>query len=210
MKDQKKKAAGLLFVVSAPSGAGKTTLCQEVAVTALNLRHSVSHTTREPRPGEITGQHYYFVSQPEFQEMIDSKAFLEWAEVHGHFYGTSFKALEALWGRGLDIILDIDYQGAAQLREKKIEGVFIYILPPSFEALKSRLKERKSESPAEISRRLSKSREEITSYRDYHYLIVNDDFEKAKKELMTIISAERMKIQWQDLSWVDKEFLGGS
>lgn len=198
---------GLIFVVSAPSGAGKTTLCQEVTKIVPNLQHSISYTTREPRPGEAHGRDYFFVSHEEFRKMIENNEFLEWAEVHGHLYGTSRELLMNLTNRGIDVILDIDSQGAMQLKKKEVDGVFIYILPPSFEVLKARLMERKSESPEEIKKRLKKAREEIWSYREYYYLIVNEDFKKAQKELEAIILAERIKMKRMNLSWIEETFI---
>lgn len=198
---------GLLFVVSAPSGAGKTTLCQEITKSVPNLQHSISYTTREPRPGEIHGKDYFFVSDAEFRKMIENNEFLEWAEVHGHLYGTSRDLLMNIANRGIDVILDIDAQGAMQLKKKEVDGVYIYILPPSFEVLKARLMERKSESPDEISKRLKKAREEIWSYREYYYLIVNENVQKAKKELESIVLAERIKMKRMNLSWIEETFI---
>jgi guanylate kinase len=198
---------GLLFVVSAPSGAGKTTLCQEITRIVPNLQHSISYTTREPRPGEVHGKDYFFASDAEFRKMIENNEFLEWAEVHGHLYGTSRDLLMGVTSRGIDIILDIDSQGAMQLKKKEVDGVYIYILPPSFDVLKARLMERKSESPDEIAKRLKKAREEIWSYREYYYLIVNDSVQKAKKELEAVILAERIKMKRMNLSWIEETFI---
>ena len=198
---------GLLFVVSAPSGAGKTTLCQVITKMLPGLRHSVSYTTRETRSGEVQGRDYIFVGRPEFQKMVEGNEFLEWAEVHGHLYGTSYRSLKEIAAQGDDVILDIDCQGAMQLREKQVGGTYIYILPLSFEVLKARLKERKLDSPDQISLRLQKAREEISRFKEYSYLIVNDDFERARKELEAIVVAERIKVKRMDLSWVEKEFL---
>jgi guanylate kinase len=203
--DQRK---GLLFVVSAPSGAGKTTLCQEVTKKVPNLEHSISYTTREPRPGEVHGKDYFYVDHDEFQKMIENNEFLEWAEVHGRLYGTPREFLATITSQGADVILDIDSQGALQLKKKKVaDAVYIYILPPSFEALKARLMERKSESDEEISNRLKKAREEIWSYREYYYLIVNDDIKRAGKELQAIILAERIKMKRMNLGWIEETFI---
>jgi guanylate kinase len=198
---------GLLFIVSAPSGAGKTTLCQEITKIVPNLEHSISYTTREPRPGEIHGKDYFFVKNADFRKMIESNEFLEWAEVHGHLYGTSRDLLMGITHRGADVILDIDSQGTMQLKKKEVDGVYIYVLPPSFEALKARLMERRSESPDEISKRLKKAREEIWSYREYYYLIVNDNVQKARKQLEAIILAERIKMKRMNLSWIEETFI---
>ncbi len=205
---QNEKRRGLMFVVSAPSGAGKTTLCRELMKSVSNLQHSISYTTREPRPGEVDGKDYFFVGQDQFQAMVENNEFLEWAEVHGHLYGTSRRHLADTLNEGADIILDIDSQGAMQLKKRKeVEGVYIYILPPSFEALKARLMERRSETEEQIEQRLKKAREEIWSYREYYYLIVNDDMERAKKELQAIVLAERIKMKRMNLSWIEETFI---
>jgi len=198
---------GLLFVVSAPSGAGKTSLCQEVTKIVPNLEHSVSFTTRPPRPGETHGKNYFFVDEGTFQQKRERNDFVEWAEVHGHLYGTPRELLMEKLDKGVDVILDIDSQGAMQLKKKYKEGVYIYILPPSPEVLRTRLMERKSDSPEEISRRLKKAREEIWNYRQYYYLIVNDDFKEALKKLESIVIAERTKMRQLDYSWIEETFI---
>jgi guanylate kinase len=202
--DQRK---GLLFIVSAPSGAGKTTLCREITNVVPKLQHSISYTTRDPRPGEVHGKEYFFVSNAEFRKMVEKNDFLEWAEVHGNLYGTPRDLLLGMTNQGTDVILDIDSQGAMQLKKKGVDGVYVYILPPSFDALKARLMERKSESPDEISKRLRKAREEIWSYREYYYLIVNVDVERARKELESIILAERIKMKRMNFSWIEETFI---
>ncbi len=198
---------GLVFVVSAPSGAGKTTLCQKITGVLPNLQHSVSYTTRPPRPGEVDGKSYFFVEEARFQKMVEKNEFVEWAEVHGHLYGTSREALMNLVEKGIDVILDIDSQGAMQIKKRHKEGVFIYILPPSFEDLKKRLMERRSDPPEEIKRRLKKAKEEIWNYREYYYLIINDDFKKAFRELEAIILAERIRMKRMDLAWIEENFI---
>ena len=197
---------GLLFVVSAPSGAGKTTLCKDVTPKVPNLEHSVSYTTRSPREGEIEGKDYCFVDVNKFRSMADKNEFIEWAEVHGNFYGTSRNGLMQYMERGVDVILDIDTQGAATLK-KSSEGVYIYILPPSLGALSQRLVDRKSDSQEEIARRLQKSREEIWNYRQYDYVIVNAEFKKALKELEAIILAERVRMKQINHSWIEETFI---
>jgi len=198
---------GLLFIVSAPSGAGKTTLCREVVKQLPGLRHSVSYTTRKPRPGEVDGRDYFFLDEGGFRKKIERGEFLEWAEVHGHLYGTCWDQVMARGEQGMDLILDIDAQGAMQLKKKEIEGVYIYILPPSFEVLKARLMERRSDAPDEINRRLRKAREEIWSYREYYYLIINDDVKRAMTELQAVIIAERIRMKRMNFSWIEETFI---
>ncbi len=199
---------GLIFVVSAPSGAGKTSLCHAAAKEVSGLDLSVSYTTRPPRAGEVDGVHYHFVTSEFFQKKIDRNEFVEWAQVHGHLYGTPLDRLMEQIDRGIDMILDIDSQGAMQIKKRDKEGVvFIYILPPSFEALKARLMERNLDSAEEIARRLKKAREEIWNYRSYYYLIVNDRFERALEELKAVILAERIKMKEMSLAWIEETFI---
>jgi guanylate kinase len=202
-----RQGKGLLFVVSAPSGAGKTTLCREVVTQVPGLRHSVSYTTRKPRPAEVDGRDYYFLDEGGFRKKAERGEFIEWAEVHGHLYGTSWDQLLLHSEQGVDLILDIDAQGAMQLKKKEVEGVFIYILPPSFEVLKARLMERRSDSPEEINRRLRKAREEIWSYREYSYLIINDDVKRARLELQAVIVAERIRMKRMNFMWIEETFI---
>ncbi len=197
---------GLIFVVSAPSGAGKTTLCKDVIPKVPNLAHAVSYTTRSPREMEVDGKDYCFVDAVTFRAMIDKSEFIEWAEVHGNLYGTSRNGLMQYVEHGVDVILDIDTQGAATLR-KNSEGIYIYILPPSLGALSQRLVGRNSDPQDEISRRLQKSREEIWGYRHYDYVIVNAEFKKALKELEAIILAERVRMKQINHSWIEETFI---
>lgn len=201
------KTRGLIFVVSAPSGAGKTSLCQKITEVVPNLQHSISYTTRPPRAGEVDGKSYFFVDNARFQQMVECKELVEWAEVHGNLYGTSREALMDLVDRGIDVILDVDSQGALQIKKRHKEGVFIYVLPPSFEDLKNRLKERRSESHEEMVRRLKKAKEEIWNYREYFYLIINDDFKKAFRELEAIIVSERIRMKRMNLGWIEENFI---
>ncbi len=198
---------GILFVVSAPSGTGKTTLCREMTIKLPNLTHSVSYTTRSPRADEVDGREYFFVNETRFREMIERNEFAEWAEVHGNLYGTHNGHLLDIMNRGEDILLDIDSQGAIQMKKRFKDGVFIYILPPSFEVLKSRLTDRGSESTEEIRKRLKKAKEEIWNYREYYYIVVNDDFNKALNDLESIIIAERIKMRRMNLSWIEENFI---
>jgi guanylate kinase len=198
---------GLLFVVSAPSGAGKTSLCKGIVQKIPNLVCSVSFTTRAPRPGEVHGQDYFFVDAASFRERIDKNDFIEWAEVHGNLYGTSRELLMSQTERGIDVLLDIDSQGAMTLKKKHNEGVYIYILPPSFDTLRQRLMDRKSDAPEEVAKRLQRAREEIWNYRQYYYLIVNREYEDALKELEAVILAERIKTKRMNLSWIEEAFI---
>jgi len=184
---------GILFIISAPSGAGKTTLCKEVVDILPNLRHSVSYTTRPFRPGEVPGRDYFFVSPDEFEKMITAGEFAEWAEVHGNFYGTAIKTLEECRDLGIDVIMDIDCQGARQLKERCREGVFIFILPPSFHELRRRLDMRNSDSDEVKERRIRAAAEEIKEARWYDYIIVNDVYSKAVEELKSVLIAEQCR-----------------
>ena len=187
------KRHGILFIISAPSGAGKTTLCKEVVDIFQNLRHSVSYTTRSPRPGEVHGRDYIFVSPAEFEKMIRAGEFAEWAEVHGNLYGTAIKTLDEYRTRGIDVILDIDCQGARQLKERYGEGVFIFILPPSFHELRRRLDIRNSDSDEVKERRIRNAADEIKELGWYDYIIVNDVFSKAVEELKSVLIAEQCR-----------------
>ena len=181
---------GILFVISAPSGTGKTTLSKELIDFFPALRQSVSFTTRPMRAGETDGKDYHFVSPETFGQMIEEGAFAEWAEVHGNRYGTSLKTLESSRRSGHDLLLDIDCQGAAQIRKSFGGGVFIFILPPSFEELERRLLGRNTDAPEVIRRRIENARREIREAPWYDYLVVNDDLHKAASELKGIILAE--------------------
>lgn len=196
---------GILFIISAPSGAGKTTLCKEVVDIFENLLHSVSYTTRSPRPGEVHGRDYFFVSPTEFENMVNAGEFAEWAEVHGNLYGTSIKTLDQYRKQGNDVILDIDCQGARQLKERCGDGVFIFVLPPSFNELRRRLDLRNSDSDEVKERRIRNAAEEIKEARWYDYIIVNDVFSRAVEELKSILIAERCRAS-RVISDVSEEF----
>lgn len=201
---------GTLFVVSAPSGAGKTTLCREARLRLPDLAYSVSYTTRAPRPGEIEGTDFYFVSAAEFQRMRDREEFAESATVHGNLYGTRASVLEATLRQGRDILLDIDTQGAAQLRRRYPEAVLVFIVAPSLKELEQRLHERRSDAQTDIARRLTRAREEIAQWRFYDYLVVNRDVKEAAEQLTAIILAERartsrLRLGLPDLDLPDKE-----
>ncbi len=202
-----KRNKGSLFVISAPSGAGKTTLCHKLCATLPGIRHSVSYTTRMPRPGEINDLHYTFVDKDTFKAMIDEEVFIEWAEVHGNYYGTSKKRIEELADAGIDVLLDIDVQGAHQIRKGLSDCIFIFILPPSMEVLRKRLVERMSDSDEVIGRRLKNAVGEIKEYENYGYVIVNDKMEDALRELEAIVIAERACITSIDHEWIHRNFL---
>lgn len=180
---------GLLFVISAPSGAGKTSLCKAIIDILPNLRHSISHTTRAPRVGELDGRDYHFIADAEFDAMVAENAFAEWALVHGNRYGTALATLEQLRDDGCDVLLDIDCQGAAQLKERCPDGIFIFVLPPSFQELERRLKGRQTDAAEVIEQRLCNARSEMGEMFWYDYLVINDDFELASQQLQAIILA---------------------
>ncbi len=183
----------MLIVVSAPSGAGKTSLCREIRKLVANLAYSVSHTTRPPRPGEVDGHDFYFVSEATFRDMRERGEFAEWARVHGNLYGTAARALDDALERGEDILLDIDTQGARQLRTRYPQGLYVFVVAPSMRELELRLRERKSDAPQEIARRMARAVEEIAAWREYDYLIVNRHLDEAVRQLACIIEAERCR-----------------
>ncbi len=197
---------GNLFVVSAPSGAGKTTLCRRLCEVLPDIRHSVSFTTRKIRPGEIDGVHYVFIDEEEFRSMINAGEFLEWATVHGNFYGTPRSKIIESIESGIDVVLDIDVQGARQIKEKYPDSKLIFILPPSMDELLKRLKGRMTDSKEVIRERMKKAKDEIIEYKNYDYVIVNDIFENALEELKSIVIAERSKIQKIDTNWILQTF----
>jgi guanylate kinase len=196
---------GTLFVVSAPSGAGKTTLCREMRLRLNDLAYSVSVTTRAPRPGEIDGSDFRFVSEPAFRAMLDRGELAEWATVHTNLYGTPAAPLEAALRDGRDVLLDIDTQGAAQLRARYPEAVLVFIVAPSMRELEQRLRERRSDGEPEIARRLTRAREEVALWRRYDYLIVNRDVKEAMEQLESIIQAERCRVARLALTFPDLE-----
>jgi guanylate kinase len=196
---------GTLIVVSAPSGAGKTTLCREVRRLVPDLAYSVSYTTRPPRPGEVDGTDFHFVSEATFTAIRQAGGFAEWATVHGNLYGTHAATLERTLGDGLDILLDIDTQGARQLRARYPEAVLIFIVAPSLADLAQRLRERRSDAAGEIKRRLARAREEILLWQQYDYLIVNRDVKEAVEQLGAVIQAERCRTTRLSLAIPDLE-----
>jgi len=190
--------AGTLYIVSAPSGAGKTSLVRALLEsTGGDLALSVSHTTRNPRPGEVDGVDYHFVAAEIFRRMIDDDAFLEHARVFDHFYGTARQDVEAQLAQGRDAILEIDWQGARQVRRALPESVGIFILPPSREALEERLRARGQDGEAVIARRMRDAVNEMSHYGEYDYLIINELFRKAHDELAAIIHCRRLRLAGQ-------------
>lgn len=194
---------GNIFIVSAPSGAGKTTMCKRIIRIVDNIRPSVSFTTRPPRPGEVPDEDYCFVGEAEFRAMIDRGDFVEWALVHGNFYGTSRRQLEELINAGHDVLLDIDTQGAGQIKKFFNNGVYIFILPPSMTELKRRLEGRMSNSVEDMNRRLERAVDEIKEYYIYDYVIVNDILDNSLKKLEAIIIAERLRSGKIAPKWIE-------
>ncbi|GLQ33007.1 guanylate kinase [Litoribrevibacter albus] len=188
---------GSLFIISAPSGAGKTSLVAKLVASQPEIEVSVSHTTRPMRPGEENGVHYHFVSKAEFEAEINNSNFLEFAEVFGNYYGTSQKVVEQKLAQGIDVILEIDWQGAEQVRRLVPEAISIFIVPPSIDELRSRLTNRGQDADDVIARRLSEAQTEMSHYLEFDYLVVNDDFETALSQLQAIFTANRLTIDKQ-------------
>ncbi|WP_322990198.1 MULTISPECIES: guanylate kinase [unclassified Hoeflea] len=188
------KRRGLMLVISSPSGAGKSTIARNLLENDNGLSLSVSVTTRPRRGSEIEGVHYHFKSQREFEGMRDSEALLEWAEVHGNYYGTPRESAEAAMSEGRDMLFDIDWQGAQQLQEKmSADVVSIFILPPSMEELRARLQRRAEDADDVIERRLANARSEIEHWREYDYVVINDDLNRAYSAVRCIVQAERLR-----------------
>ncbi len=188
------KTTGQLFILSAPSGAGKTTILKKVMQKIVKLEFSVSHTTREPRKGEKNGVDYHFVPVEEFKGMIDEGLFLEWAEVHGNFYGTSRPAVLEQLKKGIDIILDIDVQGAAIITEDaSLDSVSIFVAPPSLAELERRLRGRGTDSEETIRIRLGNAGKEMAAAEKYDYLVINDELDEAAETLRAVLIAERSR-----------------
>lgn len=184
---------GMLIVISGPSGTGKGTLCERLLQNDTSLKFSVSVTTRKKREGEIDGEHYYFISEKRYDELLEQDAFLEHATVHGHRYGTLAKPIDEGIQRGDNMLLDIDPQGAISVMNKRPDCVSIFILPPSYEDLRVRLHTRNTENPVEIQRRLNNARGEISKLPRYQYCVVNDDIDMAYEQLYQIIAAEKQR-----------------
>lgn len=202
-----KKSKGSLFIVSAPSGAGKTTICKKIIKTMDNVKTSVSYTTRKPRQGEVDNEDYSFISEKKFRGMIQKGEFVEWAEVHGNLYGTSRRRLEKIINDGFDVILDIDTQGAQQIKKTYANGVFIFILPPSMTELRDRLEKRMSNTKEDMERRMKRAGEEIRAYKIYDYVIVNDLLKSSLSTFESILVAERQRSSKKDSAWIEKNII---
>jgi guanylate kinase len=194
---------GCLFIVSAPSGAGKTSLVSALLAADPLLKKSISYTTRAPRPGEQNGRHYHFVTQAAFDQMRARGDLLETALVHGNYYGTSKHTVESDCAAGADVLLEIDWQGAAEIRRLKPDAVAIFVLPPSIESLEERLRGRAQDTPQVIADRLAAARGEISHAGEFDYVIINDDFDRAAQDLITIIRAERLRLPRQLVRYTD-------
>ncbi|WP_314065340.1 guanylate kinase [Cardiobacterium hominis] len=184
---------GQLWIVAAPSGGGKTSLIAEAVRTLDNVVESVSHTTRAARPGEVEGVHYYFVEPVQFQAMIDADGFLEYAQVFHNAYGTAAASVDALLAAGKDVILSIDWQGAQQVMARRPDTRSVFLLPPSLEALRERLTARGQDNPAIVAQRMAEAEEQISHYRAFEFVIVNEDFQRAAGELQALILCDRLR-----------------
>lgn len=198
------KRKGLLLVVSGPSGAGKGTICKSILEQNDHIKLSVSATTRKPRTGEVHGVNYFFIEKEEFKTMIEQGEFLEYAQIYDNFYGTPKSAIMETLEKGQDVILEIEMQGARQVKEVYPEGIFVFVLPPSLKELKNRIVGRGTETAEEIEKRFSCAFEEIKQIDDYDYFIVNQDVEKSVKELESIISSEKNKVTRYKNNIIDK------
>ena len=182
-----------LYVISGPSGVGKSTLIHHVRDDIRDLGYTVSHTSRKPRANEQNGKAYHFVDRKTFQKMIREKAFVEWAEVYDDFYGTSYEELNRQLNQGLDVILDIDIQGAANIKKEFKNTILIYIFPPSLDVLEKRLRKRATDDETVIKKRFEKSIKELKNYEWYDYIIINNDLDEATKRLEAVILSERSR-----------------
>ena len=188
---------GQLYVISAPSGAGKTSLVKALLESTPNLEVSVSHTTRDIRPGETDGINYHFVDGSEFESIRDANGFFEWAQVFGNFYGTNSQAVQEKLADGIDVILEIDWQGARQVKALVNTAISIFVLPPSTAALRSRLTDRGQDNDEIIEGRMQAARDEMAHYSDADFIVLNDDFETALRDLQSIIRAQRLSQETQ-------------
>lgn len=182
---------GQIFVITAPSGTGKTTIIDSIRKSMRGVGYSISHTTRMPREGEVNGYHYYFVDRAGFQEMIEAHEFIEWAVVYDQLYGTSISSINRELSSGKDVLMDLDIQGAEAIKRRFPESLSTFILPPSMEILKERLKGRSADEKIDIDLRMRKAVEEIQRCRDYDFIVINDDLNQAAREIEAIITAQR-------------------
>jgi len=197
--------AGQIFVFSAPSGTGKSTIAEALMKRVEALAYSISHTSRRPRGSEQDSVDYHFVSRSTFREMIDKNAFLEWAQVHGHQYGTSLEAINKQASAGFDILMDVDVQGGRNVKKQFPDSVLIFLLPPSLETLENRLTTRGTDDPSVVKKRMAQASEEIKSCSWYDYIVINDDLEKAIHEAQSIIVSERCR-RVRRMDWVSAHF----
>lgn len=198
---------GILYIVSAPSGAGKTTLCKQIVASVPGVWYSVSYTTRRPRPGEENGRDYFFVDEKVFQEMVARNEFLEYAHVYNRWYGTPRKPLMDRMEEGVDVLLEIDVQGALQIKKIFEAAVSIFIVPPSLDVLRTRLQNRGSDSQEEIAHRLKQVKEEVRCFQEYDYIVRNDDLTRSLPDLQSIFLAERLKTKRLDVRWFEQSFI---
>ncbi len=204
---------GRILVVSAPSGAGKTTICRFIVQKYPEFELSVSHTTRKPRGEEVNGRDYFFVSEEEFERMIEQDAFVEYARVYDrYYYGTSWASIESILQKGKNALLDIDVQGASQIKKRFAQAELLFILPPSYEVLAKRLYERKTDDPEEIARRLAQAKKEIARFEMFDFVIINDDLEEAKAAVSLIVEQrpERERFAPQNMKDAIAHLLNGS
>ena len=185
---------GLSIIISAPSGTGKTTICKRLIQRMPNLRIAISHTTRKIRDGETGGVDYFFISRKEFETKRDNKDFLEWAQVHTEYYGTSFESIEKPQQEGFDILLELDVQGVDSLRNMKFNGAYILILPPSIKEMMNRLRKRGTETEESIEIRVNTGKEEIKNYKKYDYVITNFDVEETVESILAIVQSEKSRV----------------
>ena len=185
---------GLPIIISAPSGTGKTTTCKRLIQRMPNLKIATSHTTRKIRDGETVGVDYFFISKKQFETKRDNKDFLEWAQVHNEYYGTSFESIEKPQQEGFDILLELDVQGVDSLRSMKFNGVYIFILPPSIEEMTKRLRKRGTETEESIEIRVNTGKEEIKNYKKYDYVITNFDVEETVESILGIVQSEKLRV----------------
>ena len=192
-----KQLMGSLFIVAAPSGGGKTSLVKHLISDLTDIVVSTSHTTRDQRPGDTDGSHYFFTDEVTFIDMIHTGQFMEYARVFDHYYGTSHAEINGRLNQGIDVVLDIDWQGAAQIKRFFPDAASVFIIPPSLEVLKKRLTDRQRDNHGVIRDRMKRARDELSHYDEFDYLIVNDDFEKAAAELAAIVTANRLRLSRQ-------------